>query len=228
MRLTTTTRSFLILAAASIAAFGAVAPAAAAVIEIQFSGLNLVYDGSTIFDARDNAGGNGDPAESDPLFTMTFIQDGVALGTLTSDLWADVRFENVTGIDATGDVVQGSGGFFDVLTTNAVPGYGLGLDLDNFVIAYTGGGIAVFGAAVVDDIRAQDLPFGLVIGTPITLSFSLNTLTNVTDVNNVLTGFRGSGTGELSGTSVPEPSSMLLLGIGLLTAAEVGRRRSSS
>jgi hypothetical protein len=209
-----------LLALIAIISGVAVVPAAAD-LEIQFTGVNLVYDGSAIFDAGGAAGGDGDPVTADSLFVMNFIRDGVLVGTLTSDIFLDVLITDVAPIPALGSVT-GSDAFFDLLTSASTPGWGLPLEITSYTIFYTGSGIAVVGGGTATVCASgpcvQDLPFGLVIDEPITFSFSLNNLTNVTTgVTGALTGFAGSGTGEVNGAAVPEPSAVLLLGGGLLT-----------
>ena len=59
-------------------------------ITIQFSGLDLTYNGSTLYDTRDINGGLGIPAEATPLVTATFFLNNTLVGLLTSDIFIDV------------------------------------------------------------------------------------------------------------------------------------------
>ena len=71
-------------------------------------------------------------------------------------------------------------------------------------------------------IDSQDLPFGLEIGAPVTVTLSTQT-TSVTTGGGFITSFTASGTGEIRGVIVPEPSTLILAAIGLL--AHLLRRR---
>lgn len=214
----------LLLAAALVVA--PVTPAAAATIQIQFAGLDLVYDGSVLRDAASAAAGSGKPADSDPLISMHFLQNGSLLGTLTSDIWADIKLF-VSGIPATGGTGTGTGGFFGLLTQSActVGCWGLALDVDDTQVTYNAGAVSVTGSGTVDSIFAQNLPFGITIGQPVVFSFSANVKdgTLTTSEGNVA-GFSASGTGEVTG--VPEPGLVLLLGTAFVGIGGWIRRRA--
>jgi hypothetical protein len=208
--------------------------ATAATISINFTGMNLVYDGSAIYDAGDNAGGNLDPAEADPLASADFFVDGGLVGSITSDLSLDVFIPDVTGISSAANTVDvqttpGNPGFFDLLigTTPLASEY-LAIDLDEVTVTYIDVANIVqftFGAAVSDS-ASQNLPFGLAVGTPVTVSFSAQITpgTRTTSLG-VVTGFAASGTGEITGPQVPEPAAGLLFVLGTLATAVTARRR---
>ena len=61
----------------------------------------------------------------------------------------------------------------------------------------------------------------------VNFSFSTQILSGLTHDGTYLTGFNSSGTGEVNGPIVeaPEPASMLLFGLGLLSTGLVARRR---
>ncbi len=211
------------------------APVMAATLQIQFSGMNLVYDGSTIYDAGGLAGGLGDPATADPLTSVDFFVDGVPSGSLSTDLSIDVSIPDVTGIPAGANVVYNlttpgtTPGVFDLLVgTSPVAAEYILVDLAEVSVTYLDVMNIVqftFGAAV-GDIFSQNLPLGFEVGDPVTVSFSAQIVPGSrTDNGSFITGFNASGTGEISGAVVPEPATCLLAACGL-AAAFVGRRRS--
>ncbi len=71
----------------------------------------------------------------------------------------------------------------------------------------------------------QSLPFGLAFDTtqPISIVLSSANLTNVTTAGGFVTGFHAAGTGNISGTLLPEPTTMLLLA---LSGVALLRRRT--
>src|SRR5262245_55251078 len=104
--------------------------AGAATLVIQFTGLDLVYNGSSLCDIGGcQAGGPaGDPADADKLSTMTLGFDNtgdgvidVAAGFLIDDLFgtdtifADVELD-IALIPVLGGTLTGTGDFFDLLT----------------------------------------------------------------------------------------------------------------
>jgi hypothetical protein len=120
------------------------APASAAVLQIQFSGLNLTYTGDagggTLCDSTTCNGGAGVQAESDPLTTMSFLLDGNLVGNiLVSNIWADVSTSVVAGIPTGGGTVTTSGGIFDILSNTGSPGWGLALNLGSGLLTYNAG-----------------------------------------------------------------------------------------
>jgi hypothetical protein len=202
-------------------------------IHIGFTGMNLVYDGSTIYDAGSSAGGVLNPAQADPVASMDFFTNGTLVGSLSSDIAVDVSIPGVTNIPSNVGTVftvitPGDPGHFDLLIgSGPLASEYLSLDLDQVTINYVdiAGLIQVtFGAAIADS-SSQNLPFGLDIGDLVTLSFSAQVDTgSLTGINNIITGFTATGTGEVR-QAIPEPSSVAISVTGLLAAAVLFRRR---
>jgi len=193
--------------------------APASTIEIQFSGLDMVYDGSNIYDA-----GGYNQGDVDPLTTVTYLVDGSLSGTQVANIDVDFRFGPITGISATtaGTVNTGSSsGTFELL----VPGGNLALDLDDVSVTYFPLGFADFVfAGSLAAVSGQNLPYGLIIGDDVSVSFSAQ-INTISDDGTYITDFTASGTGEVSGPQVPEPSTLALLCMGALGLLACARRR---
>jgi hypothetical protein len=214
----------LLAALFSAAAFATTASAGP--IRIQLTGLDLVYDGFDLYDAGSPLGGIQDPAESDPLTSARFFQNDVLVGTLSSDIYADVAIVGVPPLPSGGGtVVSPFGGFFDLLTSGA--GFGIGLDIDSMQLTYDPlAAVQLTGVGTAFSIApGQSLPFGLIAEAPIQVRFEIGSLQNVTSAGGVVTSFTGSGT-----AAIPEPGSLLLVGTGVALALGrrlAGRRRAS-
>ncbi len=212
-----------------------IAPAAARAtaldLQIIVSGLNLVYDGTDIYDATSLGGGIGDPSMADALDTMVFQVGGTTVGILTGftdDIFADVFIADVPALPAGGGTVvsggNGDGFGFDLLTSLA--GFGLALNLDTVEITFEDGSVSILGAGTASSVGSQALPFGLVLdeNQPVVISFSGNAF-DITESNGLITGFASSGSGEVSGQLVPEPGTLMLGLAGLVGLAVAGTRR---
>lgn len=202
-------------------------------VEIFFTGMNLVYDGTSIYDAGSLAGGNGNPAEADPLVTATFVANGSVVGVVASDISLDLYIPDVTDIPSAANThhvmtTPGNPGFLDLLIgTSPLASEFLMLDLSEVSITYFDQDDMVqfvFGAAVADS-ASQNLPFGLMAGDPISVSFSAQvTPGSLTEAGGIVTGFLASGSGEIR--AVPEPTTVGLGVLALAGAGLVWRRRS--
>jgi hypothetical protein len=215
----------------------ATTPAAATTIEIAFTGLDLVYDGSAIYDAGATSGGLADPDDADPLASIAFFVDGALAGTLLSNISADVFIPGVTGIPAGPNVVHnlttaGNPGFFDLLVgTSPLASEFLIIDLGEVGITYTDtNGVQLISGTATSNVLAQNLPFGLVIDEPLTITFSAQVLPGtLTDNGSDITGFDASGSGNISEpvTAVPAPAAGALFAAAFV-ALLAGRRRKAT
>jgi hypothetical protein len=161
--------------------------------------VTLIVDGSVV----ETLVGPADTIFADLAVAVTDIPAGGGMGTITSDPAGSFHLGLLTG--------------------------GLTLDLEDAFVSYVSApgffDLVYSGAAA--SIAGQDLPFGLEIGEPVTMSFStIIDPDSLMAVGMYLEAFTASGTGEIMGEAVPEPASILLLlpGLALLLAS---RRRSS-
>lgn len=214
-------------------ALTAASVSAATIASIEFTGLNLVYDGSSIVDAGSPFGGARNPAFADPLTTADFKINGILQGSINTDLSLDLLIPDVTGIlSGSGTVFNtttvGNPGYFDLLIgTGPSAAQYIQVDLSQVNVTYIDVMNLVqfsFGAAISDTF-VQNLPFGLQLGDPVTVSFSAQVDPGTrTTGGGLVTGFRASGTGEIRGPQVPEPASCALAACGLI-AIVAGHRR---
>jgi hypothetical protein len=201
------------------------APVLGGTIQIEVTGANLNYsdpDGGgagtgTLEDA-------GTPA--DPLTAILFSDDAVPAGILTSppdSLTLDLLVGSIPNIaipapNSSNSVTAPAGGS---LTLAVSAGTILDLDLDAVEVVYSRINFSVFDIRVmftgsVGTIASQNLPFGLNVADPVTVTFTLQGSSS--ESGGFLTSFIGSGTGVLT-APVPEPSSLLLA---MATIAFVG------
>lgn len=210
--------------------------AAGPTLEIEFSGLDLVYSGGQLCDTGSCVGGAGNPATAGQLASMDFFIGGVLveqLSILDGDmLYADINLAFAPfadpGIPGT-TTIPGSGGTFDLLVSDSDPGWGVQLDVGDWGVTYTAvnaSTILFFGGGTAT-LLSQDLPIpgiGFDVTQPINWSFS-SQLTGRTVMGGNVTAFNSEGTGEVRGPYVPEPGTLLFLGGALSGLALLRRRR---
>ena len=224
-------RGGIAIALASGAALGC-APSALADVRIAFTGMNLVYDGASLYDAGGIVGGIANPAEADPLATVDFFDSNTLVGSLTSDVSLDFRIDGIANIPAAPNTTYTTAatpnsGFFDLLLGTApLAAGGLLVDIQSVSVTYTDiAGIVEFVfAGGIGSSPAQNLPFGLQVADPITISISAQVLApSITSDGGFITGFQAFGTGEYRAAAIPAPATAAVLGLGVLATR---RRRT--
>ena len=206
-----TCRNWTLLLTVALVVLAAAPPTAADVITIDFTGLNLTFADGNIYDADHLAGGDGLVAEATALGSITFYKNYEYVTSLGSDVYADILVQWVPGIPENG-YVDTSGGFVDLLSSS---GTLLGLPVGALTVSYTNSfGIeSVWVSGIAIGVITQNLPGGLVIdpGSEITILLTGDAISNPVFDGGLLVGFGSNGTGQVEGTAVPEPSSLILL-----------------
>ncbi|NNF08181.1 MAG: PEP-CTERM sorting domain-containing protein [Candidatus Eisenbacteria bacterium] len=210
----------------------AVTPASANLLSIQFSGLNLYYDGNNL----QTVGGE------DPLATMNFFNDGALVGTLTQDIGASMFVANLGTINQGDGTYFGDGSGFGLTLSMNAGANGIILNWDSPIqvnVNQNAGvtDVSVLGSASTSDIIAQALPFGFDIQAPVQVSFStqitdfglidFNETERASTIGGEYAWFDAFGTGEVSGQAspIPEPMTLLTLGLGLAGFGAARRKR---
>ena len=196
------------------------ASAAQSAIMIEFTGMDLVYDGSSFFDGGSSSGGMADPADGDSLVSVDFFDNGLPVGSLSSDIALDFFIPDIGSIPSAPNTTYnvttpGNAGYFDLLMgTTPLASEFLLLDIMSVSVTYVDvGGVAefVFAGAISPTI-AQNLPFGLDVAQPVTLSFSAQvTPGTIASSGGFITGFNAFGTGEFYGVPAPGAAGVLAL-----------------
>ena len=215
-----------IIAAPLLAVSLDAAAVSAPVLEIQFTGLDLVYaGGTTIEDSGDSVAGLLSPESVDALFSMDFILDGVLVEQFNyaDGIFADVELNLAAPLVPDGSLVPIlGGGVFNLympdgqaLITNTLAGTGSAVSwIDNGFVSF------VFAGGLSEVLSDSLMPSGLAYEDNLTVEFSFS-LNNVEAVGD---GFIGSGTGEFVG-EVPVPAAAWLFGSALMALAGLKRKR---
>ena len=211
--MTTTT----IRTAALAVLFMSASAAQAGLLEIQFTGVDIAYDGAEITDAVDPG--------SDALTSLVILDNGVVTaGTpFASDIALDLSIPGVTGISAGGDqVLSDPGGSLDL---SLPAGDFVSLTLDEVTVTFISTAFVQFSfAGSVAGVDGQSLPAGLALNSPVSVSFS-TTIDTLTTAGGIVETFTASGTGEIEDL-IPEPTAASLIAIAGLLASGVRRVRS--
>lgn len=182
--------------------------AQAGLLLIQYTGLDIEYSGTTV------ATSSG----VDALTSVSVTDDGVSVtgSPFGTDIDIEFSIPGVTGLPVGGgSVISGPGGTLDL----GLPGAdGLSLLLEPATVGYINAGFVHFTfAGTVATISGQMLPDGLVLGDPVSVSFSAQVKAGTLNTaSGFVVGFEAAGTGELAGTAIPEPSTCLLGVLGIL------------
>ena len=175
-------------------------------IEIEFTGVDIGYGGTDIVDQDPFS---GDP---DPLTSVVITEDGVLAGPiLTSSISQDLYIPQVTSISETGGSTLSAAGGSLLLQLGS--GSHLDLDLGQVDINYVdlNGAVQFVFAATVGGVSAQSLPHGLEVGQQLGVSFQTQVSPgSLTTSGGIVTGFTASGTGDVRGAAVPEPTCLVL------------------
>lgn len=187
--------------------------ASATMIQIQMGGVDLFYTGGVVKDAGTSA--------PDPLTNATFFVDGAEIGRVTEGVTLDLRIPGVENLPtAFGSVTSSQTGTLELMFGDDYLNLTLqSATVTNIPLTET---LNIIFIASASELSSQQLPFGITIGEPISVSFSTHTTVPVSKSGNHITVFRSAGTGEITG--VPEPATMTLLAIGGVTMLMRRRR----
>jgi hypothetical protein len=226
--------SLLRIAVWAFVALVMASPVQAAIIEIRLTGVDITYNGSSLFDGGSVSGGLANPADADPLDLVEFFVDSVLVGSLSSDISLDFLIPGVTGIPSApgtshAQTTPGNPGFFDLLIgTGPLASEFLLTNLGAVEVIYEDEGRTQFvSGKALAEVFFSNLPFGVLPGDTVWITFLAEIAAGTrTDNGQVITGFDATGRADISSVaSVPEPSMLVFFGTSF--AMWVGARRQA-
>ena len=191
-------------------------------IEIEFTGVDIAYDGTDITDA-DPSGG-----EADPLLAVAITQSDIVVGSIiTEGISQDLFIPKISGISAGGgSSMSAAGGSLDLALGS---GHQLQLDLAEVDVTYVdlSGTMQFVFAATVGGVEAQNLPYDLEIGQKLGVSFSTQVSPgSLSTSGGVVTAFKAAGSGEVEGAAIPEPTGLVLLMLAIAGACSLRHQQN--
>ena len=225
----------LTVASAMLLAISGPWAASAGTINIILSDVDVSYLGGaagntgSVYDAIAHPGGNLNPAESDEVETAVFEMDMAPVGALMSGggttLYQDLKVDGVgttIPLGSLNTVGSNGGGFGLDFFTSA--GNNLRLGLDAIDLLVTNNVMFFTGTATV---LSQNMPFGLAFDTSQPVVFSYTATLPGLVGGNPISGGMASGALTISGTAIPEPTTIATLIVGLvLSSTTLVRRRA--
>jgi hypothetical protein len=195
--------------------------APAEILKMQYTGLNISYDGTLIT----TVGG------LDELESVDYFVGAVKVLSLDapgdSPLAINLSIPGVTGLPVGGGTATSATG--GTLSLTLPGGDFLNLELGAVEVVYVAfDSVQLYFtlAAGSAEVLGQSLPVGGLTGD-VAVSFSSQVAAgSLKNDGKVMTGFLASGTGEIEGTMIPEPTGAALLIGGLVVCLAGIRRRS--
>ncbi len=196
-------RRFSILLVGSVILVGLTQVASAGIM-IQLGGVDLRYNGTNIVD-----NGSADP---DPLTNATFIVNDVSVGADNTGVTLDLHIPGVLNIPVGGGQVNSAAN--GNLDLDLGSGEFLSLTLDSTIVSYIPltSTIQFVFVGAASSIDGQQLPYGLSLIDPVSISLSTQITQPISQNNGFVSVFVSAGTGEIQG--VPEPATLALLALG--------------
>jgi PEP-CTERM motif len=195
-----------------------ISPGFADTLEIQYTGLDIIYDGSVITDL-------GNP---DSLGSVDFLVNGTKVFGLNAGVDMSLSVPGVSNLPVGGGAVTSAAG--GILSLALPDDDFLDLQLGAAEVVYVSVSVVQLNfvlAAGSANVLGQLLPIEGELDDIIAISFSTNIDNGtLTDDGSYITGFEANGTGEIEGALIPEPSTICMLGFGALSLLLIRRKRN--